>query len=57
MHWAFSLLDGDLVYNPVHYGDMIQYEANDICCEQYTRGQYDIESNHVENDKIIAYIL
>ncbi|KAK9920938.1 hypothetical protein M0R45_029475 [Rubus argutus] len=30
MQWALSLLDGDSVYNPVQYGDMIQHDTNDI---------------------------
>lgn len=57
MQWARNLLDGDPVYNSVHYGDMIQHDANDIYRGQYARGQYDTESNHVENDEVIAYTL
>ncbi|KAM5575089.1 hypothetical protein ABKV19_014164 [Rosa sericea] len=36
---------------------MIQHNANDIYRGQYIRGQYGTESNHVENDEIIAYTL
>ncbi|XP_062001945.1 OVARIAN TUMOR DOMAIN-containing deubiquitinating enzyme 12 [Rosa rugosa] len=57
MQWALSLLDGDPAYNTVYYGDMIQHDANDIYRGQYIRGQYGTESNHVENDEIIAHTL
>lgn len=57
MQWALSLLDGDPAYNTVYNGDMIQHDANDIYHGQYFRGQYGTESNHVENDEIIAHTL
>lgn len=56
--WGLRLLDGDPVYNSsYYYGDMIQHNANDIYHEEDVRSHYDTESNHVENDEIIARTL
>ncbi|VVA17321.1 PREDICTED: OTU [Prunus dulcis] len=58
IQWGLRLLDGDPVYNSsYYYGDMIQHNANDIYHEEYFRSHYDTESNHVENDEIIARTL
>lgn len=58
IQWGLRLLDGDPVYNSsYYYSDMIQHNANDIYHEEYFRSHYDTESNHVENDEIIARTL
>ncbi|KAF7818635.1 OTU domain-containing protein [Senna tora] len=57
IQWGLRLLDGDPSYSPGYYGDIIQHDAADVYNGHYFHGQYDAESNHVENDEIIARTL
>ncbi|KAJ8754053.1 hypothetical protein K2173_001951 [Erythroxylum novogranatense] len=56
IRWGLSLLDGDPPLYSGYYGEAI--ESSNNYQEQYIEDRYDItDSNHVENDEIIARTL
>uniref|UniRef100_A0A2P2KSL6 OTU domain-containing protein 5 n=1 Tax=Rhizophora mucronata TaxID=61149 RepID=A0A2P2KSL6_RHIMU len=56
IEWGLSFLDGYPPFYPGYYGDAIQHSNS--CQVQYVSDHYDItDSNHVENDEIIARTL
>ncbi|KAJ8899874.1 hypothetical protein K2173_019577 [Erythroxylum novogranatense] len=57
IQWGLRILDGDPPFYPGYYDEAIQ-NGNSYLEQQYVEDQYDItDSNHVENDEIIARTL
>ncbi|XP_028776073.1 uncharacterized protein LOC114732862 isoform X2 [Neltuma alba] len=57
IQWGLHLLDGDPSYNPGYYGDIVQHDTGNIYDGNYHHGHYDAQSNHTENDEMIARTL
>lgn len=57
IQWGLRLLDGDLSYSPGYYGDIVQHDSGNIYDGNYYHSHYDDDSNHVENDEMIARTL
>ncbi|XP_054813031.1 OVARIAN TUMOR DOMAIN-containing deubiquitinating enzyme 10 isoform X2 [Prosopis cineraria] len=57
IQWGLRLLDGDPSYSPEYYGDIIQHDTSNIYDGNYYHGHYDAESDHIENDEMIARTL
>lgn len=55
IRWGLRLFDGDSVFNSGYYGEMTPVDEH--YSGNYYRDQYNLESNCVENDEIIARTL
>ncbi|KAI9086206.1 hypothetical protein K1719_031660 [Acacia pycnantha] len=57
IQWGLRLLDGDPSYSPGYYGEIVQHDTGNIYDGNYYHSHYDAESNHIENDEMIARTL